>query len=117
MKNPQFANMPALSKEEQAIIHSIATTMGELTSQAFTAWLAGMISLLKANGLQSFAMPALLDQVDEFLTASDMAKILKISKALAYRMIQTKTIPSFSIGRTVRVRRADLADFIEIHTA
>jgi excisionase family DNA binding protein len=117
MKKSEPFSAAALSGQEQALIQTIANTLGELTSQAVVAWLTGMVSL---NGHQpvppSVTIPALLNQADEFLTAGDIAKILKISKALAYRMIQTKAIPSFSTGRTVRVRREDLAAFIQAHT-
>lgn len=46
------------------------------------------------------------------LTASDLAKRLKISKPFAYRLIQTGSIPSVRIGRCVRVREEDLDAYI-----
>ena len=39
----------------------------------------------------------------------------QISKASAYRMIQIRELPSFSISRTVGVRWEDLDAFIESH--
>jgi excisionase family DNA binding protein len=49
---------------------------------------------------------------DRLLTARDLAEILNISKAFAYKLMQTGEIRSVSIGSSRRVRRADLDDFI-----
>ena len=48
-----------------------------------------------------------------FLTAREIADILKISKALAYRLIAQGQIPSIRFGRVTRVRREDLEIFIQ----
>src|SRR5271157_4584708 len=47
-----------------------------------------------------------------FLKASDIASILKISKALSYRLIAKGEIASVKFGRVVRVRQEDLERFI-----
>lgn len=47
-----------------------------------------------------------------FLTAPEIAEILRISKALAYRLIAKGEIKSVRFGRTVRVRDDDLEVFI-----
>ena len=52
----------------------------------------------------------------QFLTGKEIAKILKISKALAYRLIAENKIPSVRFGRTVRVRQEDLEEFIQKST-
>jgi len=49
---------------------------------------------------------------EPFLTAKDIAKMLKISNALAYRLIQNGQISGVRFGRTVRVRQEDLEKFI-----
>jgi excisionase family DNA binding protein len=49
----------------------------------------------------------------QFLTAFEIAKLLKISKALAYRLISQRKIPSIRFGKTVRVLSSDLQKFIE----
>lgn len=46
------------------------------------------------------------------LTAPDVARILNISKAAAYQLIQQRKIPSIRIGRSVRVREEDLTNFV-----
>jgi excisionase family DNA binding protein len=47
------------------------------------------------------------------LTASDVARHLRISKALAYRLIVDGKLPGIRFGRTVRVREQDLNLFIK----
>jgi excisionase family DNA binding protein len=48
-----------------------------------------------------------------FFTAVEISSILKISRALAYRLIAQGQIPSVRFGRTVRVKQADLERFLE----
>jgi excisionase family DNA binding protein len=47
-----------------------------------------------------------------FYKAIEIAQLLKISKALAYRLIAQGEIPSVKFGRTVRVRQEDLQAFV-----
>ena len=47
------------------------------------------------------------------LKASDVARILNISRALSYRLLQQGEIPVVRINRAVRVRPADLESFIQ----
>ncbi|MFC2064282.1 helix-turn-helix domain-containing protein [Chloroflexota bacterium] len=49
------------------------------------------------------------------LTANDVSIFLKISKALAYRLIAEGKIPAIRFGRTVRVRADDLEAFLDNH--
>ena len=51
-----------------------------------------------------------------YLTAVDIAKVLKISKALAYRLIAQKRIQSVRFGKTVRVSTEELEAFISRNT-
>jgi excisionase family DNA binding protein len=47
------------------------------------------------------------------LRASEVAQILNISRAFAYRLMQQGKIPTVVIAKTRRVRPVDLRDFIE----
>ncbi len=47
------------------------------------------------------------------LRANDVAKILNISLALAYRLLQTGELPCVRIGTAVRVRPEDLEAYID----
>ena len=49
---------------------------------------------------------------DGLLSAADIAKILNISKAMAYRMMQAGKIRTVQIGKSRRVRQIDLYSFI-----
>jgi excisionase family DNA binding protein len=61
------------------------------------------------EGIEAIA----LADPQELLTGSEVASILKISKGMAYQLMQRGDIPAVRINRTVRVRRKDLLDFID----
>ena len=50
--------------------------------------------------------------MEELLKPADVADILKISRATAYRMLKQGEIPTMRIGSLVRVRKSDLDQFI-----
>jgi len=52
-------------------------------------------------------------QVESLLKAKDLAQILNISRAFAYRLMQTGEIRTVKIGGARRVRKSDLAAYIE----
>lgn len=52
-------------------------------------------------------------QEDEIMTVSEVAEYLKISEVTTYKFVQEGKIPGFKIGRHWRVKRSDLAEFIE----
>jgi len=49
---------------------------------------------------------------EQLLNPADVAEILKISKALAYKMLKEGEIPTVRFGSSVRVRREDLEKYI-----
>lgn len=51
---------------------------------------------------------------DEIMTVNEVARYLKISVITTYRLVQEGKIPAFKVGRSWRVKRSDLADFIEM---
>ena len=48
----------------------------------------------------------------KLLNAKEVAEILNISKAFAYKLMQTGEIRTVAIGSSRRVRTVDLEDFI-----
>jgi excisionase family DNA binding protein len=50
---------------------------------------------------------------DRLLTGTEVAHLLNVSKALAYRLMAQGTIPAVHLGRAVRVRPQDLDEFIK----
>lgn len=47
------------------------------------------------------------------MTVSEVARYLKISEVTTYKFVQEGKIPGFKVGRHWRVKRSDLAEFIE----
>ncbi len=47
-----------------------------------------------------------------FLTGTEVAQRLRISRAKVYWMIQRGEIPSVKMGRNVRVRQRDMEEYI-----
>ncbi len=54
--------------------------------------------------------------MEELLTGDDVARILRVSRAFAYRLMQRGEIITVRVGRAVRVKPADLQRFIEQST-
>jgi excisionase family DNA binding protein len=50
--------------------------------------------------------------ITKLLRGGDVAQILDVSKAYAYRLMATGQIPIIRLGRSVRVRQEDLEAFI-----
>ena len=129
----------SISATEEAAIRRRADRVGKQIGEAVSSFLAEiMISILATRppavppvsqvvSSTSQAAPskppatspkpqqAASHEPDGILKASDVAQILRISKALAYRMIQQGKIPAIQFGRTTRVRRKDLEEFIRTH--
>ena len=87
-----------LSAQEETAVQTIATRMSEQISLVVAGSLREILFFLREAESKSTIQPT-TDQ-DEFLTASEVAKISRISKAQAYHMIRRREIPSFSMGRT-----------------
>lgn len=49
------------------------------------------------------------------LHASDVARRLRISRSMAYRILKQGEIPTVRIGTAVRVREVDLLAYIQKH--
>jgi len=50
--------------------------------------------------------------MESLMKCPEIAKVLSISRAYAYRLIMDGTIPAIRIGRSVRVRPSDLEAFV-----
>ena len=44
----------------------------------------------------------------EVMTVKDLAAYLQIGRSYAYYLVRTGEIPSFAVGRNIRVRRSDV---------
>jgi excisionase family DNA binding protein len=123
-------SLPTLPIEEAAL-QAIAQKMGAQISHVVYAGLVDFLILLrdeiKQTGKEAATHSMILGasvpendapepvQYKPFLTAGDIAKMLGISKAKAYRLIQQKEMRSISIDKTVRVRWEDWEAFVQKH--
>ncbi len=53
------------------------------------------------------------DTIPKLLTLPQVAKVLQVSERFAYSLAQRGELPTVRMGRSVRVRPADLQWFIE----
>lgn len=53
-----------------------------------------------------------LSEYSDVLTVSDLMKILKIGKNTAYRLLKENTIRSHKIGRSYRIPKKYVTDFL-----
>ena len=70
------------------------------------------MEILKLSSIQDYANPATTPTSGSLLKAEDVAKILNISTSLAYKLMLSGAIPTVRINRSVRVKSADLNQFI-----
>ena len=63
---------------------------------------------MNENSIEKYEKTSL----DSLLKAADVAEILNISKSMAYRLMQTREIPTVCIGNAKRVRPVDLHNYI-----
>ena len=54
-----------------------------------------------------------LPERDILLKPGEVAEILHLSRSKAYKLMQQGEIPTVRMGRTVRVKRSDLDDYIK----
>lgn len=50
---------------------------------------------------------------DEWLTLAELAAWLKVGRTTVYRLVTSGAVPSYRVGRSVRVRRADVERWLE----
>jgi len=64
------------------------------------------------DGVEDKTMNSNKPTHSRLLKAAEVAEILNISRAMAYKLMQTKEIPTVCIGRSRRVRPFDLHNYI-----
>jgi len=104
-------------EKKEAQIRILAETLGEQVGQIVVDFLAVVFSLASQSNICSGGNNnETTVEGYSLLTAKDVAERLKISKANVYKLIQSGTIPSVRINRTVRVKTDDLENFIADHS-
>ncbi|MGQ0742887.1 MAG: helix-turn-helix domain-containing protein [Acidimicrobiales bacterium] len=73
-----------------------------------------MIKLAISNltGPQSVTGPAGLGGDNRFLTAAEVAGLLRVSTMTVYRLIQAGDIPAVRVGKSYRVRQVDIDGYL-----
>lgn len=54
--------------------------------------------------------------MDEILTIKEVSDYLKLSRTTVWRWCKTGKIPAFKVGRSWRVRKAEVEKFLEYST-
>jgi excisionase family DNA binding protein len=106
-----------ISASEEAAIKQRADRVGKQFGEVVSSFLAEiMISILATKPkVSSPRSQSTLPGSVDILTATEVAEILKVSKAKAYKMMQQGEILAVQFDRTRRVRRQDLDEFIKGH--
>jgi excisionase family DNA binding protein len=55
----------------------------------------------------------IMPDTKRLLKASEVAEMLQLSRSKAYQLMQQGEIPTVRMGRTVRVKRSDLEEYIK----
>ena len=61
------------------------------------------------NDIDSMAMP-------DVFTVADLQKVLQIGRSVAYQLIKTNQIKYIRIGRSIRIPRAFVMEFMEANS-
>jgi len=60
-------------------------------------------------------MPITPDPTTELLTRDEVAHLLKISRAGVYRLVDSRRLPFYKVGRSLRFAKSDVAAFLRQH--
>ncbi len=106
-----------LSPSEEAAIQAVAQRIGLRISQEILAALSEMVVLMRQTQSTPTTSPSTTAPPDvaDMMTVGDAAKVLRLSRAKVYRLIQRKELRAIVIDRSVRVRREDLDGFVQQH--
>jgi excisionase family DNA binding protein len=107
----------SISATEEAAIKQRADRVGKQVGEAVSSLITEIMTWILTTRPQASSPRSQTIQQgsEDILKASEVAGILKISKAMAYRLMQQGEIPAIQFGRTTRVRRQDLEEFIKAH--
>jgi putative molybdopterin biosynthesis protein len=57
--------------------------------------------------------PAGATSADELLTVGQVQDLLKVGRTFAYSLVRSGELPSYRVGRLLRIRRADVEHWLE----
>ena len=50
---------------------------------------------------------------EELLTVEQVQELLKVGRTFAYSLVKSGELPSYRVGRLLRIRRADVEQWLE----
>jgi putative molybdopterin biosynthesis protein len=50
---------------------------------------------------------------EEFLTVEEVQELLKVGRTFAYSLVRSGGLPSYRVGRLLRIRRSDVEHWLE----
>lgn len=62
---------------------------------------------------QVYTQNSEIPKIEKLLKGNEVARLLNVSRSFAYLLMQTGTIPTVRLGRSIRVRPQDLLEYIE----
>jgi len=80
------------------------------TREGLKSALVDILGDLKINLVQS--IPSIQKETRAPATRQDACEFLNVSMPTLHKLIKTNQIPSFFIGRSVRIHWSDLEDFV-----
>jgi excisionase family DNA binding protein len=60
--------------------------------------------------------PRTEESTEYLMTVEELRRFLAVSRTYAYRMLRDGELPSVRLGRSLRIRKSDLQQFVEEHT-
>jgi excisionase family DNA binding protein len=72
-----------------------------------------IMAAMAEDGRRTSPPPDSSDKTAEWFTLAELGEWLKVSRTTAYRLVSTREIPAYRIGRAMRVRRADIERWLE----
>jgi putative molybdopterin biosynthesis protein len=57
--------------------------------------------------------PATNAAAEEFLTVEEVQELLKVGRTFAYSLVRSGELPSYRVGRLLRIRRTDVEHWLE----
>lgn len=52
---------------------------------------------------------------DTFVSVEEMRRVLGIGRTRAYEMVAERTIPAARVGKLIRIRKADIEEYLARH--
>ena len=85
----------------------------DIVCNRFEDMVKSMMSAHLENGIGSQDYSPLV----EAITVDELANLLKVSKPVAYELANSEGFPSFRIGKSIRVDKRGLSDWMSKQTA